>query len=284
MMQRKTTALSAAEIRRRGRAILDGGGGQRLTLILAVITGLAAAVGVFVLGEMVYISGYLIFGSQLWLTVAYYAVMGVAGVFGLLPLLVGIYRPACLAYPPRDNGVILPSLTHSPEKTSGQFPALTEIFHPFTSWRAYGRSLAVGLEILGWFAGMIAIPVAGYRYLTILWDYLTAAGYLPEGFQGLLTSLTMLGCISFGVLALFLSGYRAGFAYLAIVHEDLPLGEVNRYFGGFRRSFVRPFALRLSFAGWVAVSIVGILVPFVAHTIPYLLCCGAVYGAELERK
>ena len=73
-------------------------------------------------------------------------------------------------------------------------------------------------------------------------------------------------------------------AYLAFVHEDLPLGEVNRYFKGFRRSFVRPFVLRISMTGWMLLSVAAVLVPLVLHTIPWGLCCGAMYGAELERK
>jgi hypothetical protein len=83
---------------------------------------------------------------------------------------------------------------------------------------------------------------------------------------------------------LFLSGRRAGFSYLALIHEELPLGEVNRYFKGFDRSFTRPFALRLSMTGWMLLSVAAVLIPFVLHTVPWSLCMGAVYGAELERR
>ena len=276
MTQPMKAAPSASDIRRCARGMLDGGRGQRLTLVLAVITVLTAGVGAYMLGAATYAVGYLIAGDSLWADVAAYAVMGMLGLFGVLPLMMGAYRLACLAYPPRENGVELPRVTAA--------PTLGEVLHPFTSWRAYGRSMAVGLEHLGWFTLMAVIPVVGDRVLTLVLDYLTEAGYLMEEWFEPLVALGGLGFLVFGLLMFFLSGYRAGFAYLAFVHDPLPLGEVNRYFKGFRRSFIRPFVLRVSLLGWVAVSILAVLVPFVAHTIPYGMCCSAVYGGELERK
>ena len=277
MTQRITAKdMSAAEIRRKARDVLDGGRGHRLTLILATVVVLTAAVGAFILGEAVYAVGYLIFGDHLWVDVAAYCVMGLLAIFGVLPLAMGAYRLACLACPPKPCGVDLPVATAK--------PVLAEVFYPFTSRRAYGRSMLPGLELLGWGVLMAVIPIVGYRGLAALYDYLAAEGYLLVEWRDPLTMLTGVGLLLFGLLVLFLSGYRAGFAYLVFVHDPLPLGEVNRYFKGFRRSLVRPLCLRLSLAGWVAVSILAILVPFVAHTIPYGMCCSAVYGAELRRK
>lgn len=266
---------SAFCLRRRARGLLDGGG-RRLTLIFAVVVVLTAAVGAFILGEAAYALGFLIIGDSLWVDVVAYAVMGLSGLFGLLPLTVGAYRLACLAAPPRHGSPNLPVTVKEPQAA--------DLLYPFTSLRAYLRALAVGLELLGWFTLMAVIPAVTARVLTVVFDYLAEAGSLLPQWQSPLTLLSGLACVLFGLLMLFLSGYRAGFAYLAMIHDPLPLGEVNRYFKGFRRSFLRPFLLRVSLAGWVAVSILAVLIPFVAHTIPYGMCCSAAYGAELQRK
>lgn len=276
MTQTVKATPSASDIRHSARGVLDGEGGQRLTLVLAVIAVLTAGVSAYALGSATYAVGFLLAGDSLWLNLAAYGVVGLLGILGVLPLMMGAYRLACLAYPPRDNGVVLPRTAVS--------PSMGELLYPFTTLRAYGRSLALGLELLGWCILVAVIPTAGEWGLTVVLDYLTVAGYMPEVWFEPLVSLGGLGFSSFGLLMLFLSGYRAGFAYLAFVHDPLPLGEVNRYFKGFRRSFFRPLALRLSLLGWVVLSILAVLVPFVAHTIPYGMCCSAVYGGELERK
>jgi hypothetical protein len=107
---------------------------------------------------------------------------------------------------------------------------------------------------------------------------------LDPAAAGILAVMIPLAGLLLGLLALLLSGRRAGFAYLAFIHAPLSLGEVNRYFKGFRRGILAPLALRLSLLGWVALSVVAVLVPFVLHTIPYALCCSAVYGAGMTRK
>jgi hypothetical protein len=183
-------------------------------------------------------------------------------------------------------------------------PELWGLFQPFTSLRAYGRALAVGLEWLGWGLAVFGIPALCFRISSLLQSasdavsdaVSDAAGgtvsgaVLPflEGLDpaaaGILAVMIPLAGLLLGLLALLLSGRRAGFAYLAFIHAPLSLGEVNRYFKGFRRGILAPLALRLSLLGWVALSVVAVLVPFVLHTIPYALCCSAVYGAKMTRK
>ena len=145
--------FSASEIRRRARGILDDGRGLRLTLALAVVVVTTAAVGAFLLGEAVYAVGDLIFGDSLWVDVAAHGVMLLLGLFGVLPLTMGTYRLACLAYPPKHREVELPVVEAQPE--------LAEMLQPFTSWRAYLRSLAVGLELAGWVTLIAVIPLVG---------------------------------------------------------------------------------------------------------------------------
>lgn len=279
MTQPMMTEPTAADMRRRAGGVLDDGRGIRLTLVLAVVVVLTATVGAYILGEAVYGLGFLLLGESVWADVAAYAVMGALGLFGVLPLMMGAYRLACLSYPPRRGDETLPVVA-----SSTVAPALADLFYPFTSLRAYGRTFALVLGFLGWLTLAVAVPAVGFRALSLLLTYAVEEGMLEAALRGPLTLLGGILCLAFGILMLFLSGYRAGFSYLAFVHEPLSLGEVSRYFKGFRRSFIRPFVLRVSLLGWVAVSILAVLVPFVAHTIPYGMCCGAVYGAELRRK
>lgn len=268
----------AAAIRRKAGQAMGYGRGTRLTLILSVVFLLTLAVGIYALSEGVYMAGYLFVGDAPWLNILAYAVMGLLALTLALPLAASVYRQACLAVlgsgfaSPAEN---LPVAQARPEPVG--------FFYPFTSGRAYIRCLAVGLETLAWLTLMVGLPVAGFRSLEGLVAYLENGG-MAGGLGDLLTLGAGILCLAFGVLMLFLSGWRSGFAYLAFVHEDLPLGEVNRYFKGFRRSFVRPFVLRISMTGWMLLSVAAVLVPLVLHTIPWGLCCGAMYGAELERK
>ena len=90
--------------------------------------------------------------------------------------------------------------------------------------------------------------------------------------------------VGIGILLFFLSGKRAGFGYYVFLHESWSMGDVKRYYRGLRRPLGRVFALRLSLTGWVALSVVGCLIPFLVHTIPYGLCLFACYAATLERR
>ena len=278
--QERTARAAAALVRRRARAVLNGlgGRGNRLTLVLASLVLLTVAVGIYSLSAGGYTIAFLLLGDSPWPDMIAYALLGVLGVTVGLPLMASVFRLACLmtlrAYPG--------SVSHDLPVTQ-DVPEPVAIFYPFTSLRAYGRSLAIGLEALGWTVLWAGIPLGGFRLLCLLFDYLAL-----QGVSALLCDLMTLAvfplCLGFGGLMLFLSGRRAGFGFLAFVHEDLSLGEINRYFHGFKRGFVRPFILRMSMVGWIALSILAVLVPFVLHTIPYGLCCGAVYGAELEQR
>lgn len=274
----------AALVRHKARGVLNGFGGKgnRLTLVLAVVLLLTVGVGLYAISVGLYMVGYMVFGDYLWLDAVTYALMGVLGLTLLLPLAASVFRLACLmtlrAYPDSvqaDRPSVLPVTRETPE--------LVRIFYPFTSFRAYRRSMAVGLEALGWTALWAGIPAWGFYLLSRLFDSLAERG-VPAPLCSLMTAAVLPLCLGFGLLMLFLSGRRAGFGFFVFVHDQLTLGEVNRYFRGFQRSFVRPFVLRLSLAGWFALSVLAVLVPFVLHTVPYGLCCGAMYGAGLVRK
>ena len=73
-----------------------------------------------------------------------------------------------------------------------------------------------------------------------------------------------------------------GYGYFVFSREDKSLREINRTFRKRPRGLVKPLLLRLSLLGWIAVSILGVLIPFVVHTIPYALCLSAAYGQEMD--
>jgi hypothetical protein len=87
---------------------------------------------------------------------------------------------------------------------------------------------------------------------------------------------------AFGVL--LLSGFRRGFCYLVFVHEELSLGEVNRYYRALRRPLLPAFCLQLHLLGLYALSVVAVCVPFVFHSIPFGVCCEAAFGRAVTEK
>ena len=265
----------ATMVRRRARRVLEG---NRMTLILAVIVLLVTAMGVYLGSVALYMAGSLYFRDALWLDMATYALMGVLGLFLVLPLGVGVWRLSCLMTLRISDAPHFPGLPYTKDR-----PTLDQLFQPFSSFRAYGRALAVGLESLGWFLLYAGIPAVGFGILHHIFATMSVRG-VHMTLCNLLTLASLVLCVAVGLLLFFLSGRRVGFGYFVFVHDDLALKEVNRYFRGFRRSFARPFALRMSLVGWMLLSVVGVLIPFVIHTVPYALCCSAVYAVGLERK
>ena len=97
-----------------------------------------------------------------------------------------------------------------------------------------------------------------------------------------MAGVVLLG-LGWGFGVLLLSGRRMGFAYFVFVHEELSLSDANRYFRSLRRPVLPALCLRGGMLGAYALSLVGICVPFVFHSIPLGLCCKAVYGRDLSR-
>jgi hypothetical protein len=141
--------------------------------------------------------------------------------------------------------------------------------------------MAVALEGLAFALLAVGAPILCFRLASFSLDMLS-------GVAGFLLVLAKVGvcllCLALSFLVLFLSGRRMGFGYFVFVHESLPLGEVNRYYRGFVRPLIPALCLRVSLAGWVALSAVAVFVPFVFHTVPYGLCCSAAYGRLLKRQ
>lgn len=266
----------ASDIRRQARHVLDGHSGRsshRMTLILALILTLTVAIALYAATAGISVAGFLLFGEIAWVE-AVSNVLLIALLLGLvLPLLTSVLRLACLMSAP--DGETVDGLPVEPP-----YATLSELFYPFTSLRAYGRTMAVGMEGLAWVVLTVGIPILGFRLASL------SLSTLQEQSSALyvlvMIAVTFI-CLGWSFGALLLSGRRAGFGYWVFVHDRLPLGDVNRYFGGFRRPLLPVLCLRLSLAGWIALSVVGIFVPFLLHTAPYALCCSTVYSRSLQR-
>ena len=268
---------TAARIRGEGRAILQGRSGRcghRLTFVLALVTVLTAAIALYMAVACMSMAGDILFGEAVWVD-AVASVLLVALCLGLiLPLIASVYRLACLMAAP--DGTVTDGLPVSVPAAT-----LAELFYPFTSFRAYGRTLAVAMEGLGFTVLTVGVPILLFRLALLHLEL------LKESFpflHGLAVAALVLICLSLGLLAFFLSGKRAGFGYFVFVHEGMTLTDVGRYYRGFKRPLIPAFIQRVSLWGWYALSVVGILVPFLFYTIPYGLCCAAVYSSRLIRK
>lgn len=268
---------SASVTRRQARASLKSrsqGRGHRMILVLSLTIILVVGVALYMAVGCLATAGYILFGEALWVDAAA-AVLTVLLLLGLvLPLCGGVFRLACLMTAPEEG---------SAEDLPVWLPeaSLSELFYPFTSLRAYGRVMAVVMESLGFTALSVGLPILLFRLALLTLRPLTQS---TPVLYALLAVVVFLFCFSLGALFFFLSGRRAGFGYYVFVHDWMPLGEVNRYFRGFRRSFTAVFCLRISLAGWYALSAAGLLVPLLLHAAPYGLCSAAAYARSLRRN
>ena len=274
--QRQGARGQAAELRRQARSVLNGhceGHANRLTLTLSLVLVLTVGIALYAAVSGLYMVGFLLWGDTLWLELTADALLILLLLVLVLPLLTSAWRLACLMTAPDGTAadgfpVSVPAAT------------LSELFYPFTSLRAYGRTMAVAMEGLAWTVGFLGLPILLFRLLSTRVIPLTgAAGSL----NSLLLAASFLACLGLAVGVFLLSGRRAGLGYLVFVHESMTLGDVNRYFKGFDRPMTTVFCQRVSLAGWYALSVVAILLPFVFHTLPYSFCCAAAYSRQLRR-
>ena len=267
---------TASRIRRSARDVLGGHSGgmsHRLLLTLAVITVLTVSFALYAATACLSMAGYLAFADAPWVSATATTLLAALMLALALPLAVSVCRLACLMAAPdgevsRGMAVSVPT------------PSLTELFYPFTSLRAYGRTMAVGMESLAFLVLGLGIPLLAGR-MVWLW-------VLTDVRAVWLRALVIVGLIllglgwAFGIL--LLSGRRMGFAYFVFVHEELSLGDANRCYCSHRRPLLSALCLRLWLLGLYGLSFAAICVPFVWHFIPLGFCCAAVYGRDLTPK
>ena len=266
----------ASDMRGRARDVLgshSGGLSHRLILTLSVIFVMTVSIALYAAVACLATAGYLVFGDALWIDAVANTLLAALELGLAFPLAVSLSRMAALMAAP-DGEVVRGMAVSVPT------PDIAQLFYPFSSIRAYGRTMAVGMESLGFLLAGIGIPILAGR---LVWLSAVEAGVNPWLRALIMVGVVLLGLAwAFGVL--LLSGRRMGFGYFVFVHEELSLGDANRYFRACRRPLLPVLRLRLSLLGWYALSVVGICVPFVFHTIPLGLCCMAVYGRDLSRQ
>lgn len=275
---------SLSRIRRQARDILNShsdGVGNRLIFVLSLLIILTAAMTLYLILGGLYSGAAAILGEQPYLEPTADLLFGLCLVFVILPMLTALWRMACLMTAP--DGEVRDGMTVEVPSVS-----VADVFYPFTSLRAYFRTMTVAMESMAWLILPLVMGIAieaGYNALKV-------AESLPAWLNDqvwlfvadLLRVFLLMACWGVGFLMFFLSGKRAGFGYFVFVHEEMTMKDVKRYFRGFKRPLWRVFALRLSLTGWMILSVVGCLLPLLVHAAPYGLLCSASYAASLERK
>lgn len=265
-----------SQIRGKARDALGGqsmGLNHRLFLTLSLIILITVAGALYAVTYCFSLAGWLIFGDAPWVNALANTLLAALLLGLVLPLAVSVGRLACLMVTPEGSAV------HG--MTVGvSAPSPEDLFYPFTSLRAYGRSMAVGMEALAFLACGIGIPVLAGR---LAWLSMLTAEWDP-----LVGALVMTGTVFLGLLwgfgVLLLSGARLGFSYFVFVHEELSLGDVNRLYCGFRHPLLPALCLRIRLLGAYALSVMGVCIPFVFYSIPLGFCCKAIYGRDLTKR
>ncbi len=245
-----------------------------MLLIGAIILIVTSTLGLYIAVSGLYTAGTLAFGESLWLSPAcdglYYALL----LLLVLPLAGSTYRIAAL---------IAASQMSPPTPLSGMddtpaAPSLSDIFYPFTSFRAYGRTLLVAGEALLWFLLILALPVLLFRVTTLPLAYLSDCAPI---LHGLATIARPVICGLVGLGMLLLSGRRAGLGYYLFTCSRMTARDTARFLHSLHRPLLPILCLRLSFAGWAALSVAGLGFPFLFHTGPLGLMAAAVYARSL---
>ena len=225
---------TAKEIKAEARAVLGGHSGgmsHRLILTLSAVTVLTVSIALYAAVVCLAMAGGLIFGDAPWIDAVTNSLLAALELGLAFPLAVSMGRLACLMAAP--DGEVAHGMA-----VSVPAPDLTHLFYPFTSLRAYGRTMAVGVEGLAFLLGGIGLPILAGR---LAW-----LSMLTAGWETWLRVLTMVGVVilglgwAFGVL--LLSGCRLGFGYFVFVHGELTLGDANRYYRTLRRPCSPPCA------------------------------------------
>jgi len=267
----------AKEIYGQARVVLGGHSGgisHRMILTLSVITVLTVSIALYTAVACLATAGYLAFGEDaLWVDAVSNTLFVALCLVLVLPLTVSVRRLASLMAAP--DGEVLCGMA-----VSVPTPSLAELFYPFASLRAYGHTMAVGMESLAFLLCGIGVPILAGR---LVWLSMQTAGMAPWLRALIMTGMVLLG-IGWGFGTLLLSGLRTGFGYLVFAHEELSLGDVNRLYRSLRHPLLPPLCLRLRLLGLYTLSVLGICVPFVFHSVPLGLCCGAFYGRVLQEE
>lgn len=267
--------LQAAQIRRHAKARLDlPGADHRLQLISAqlmvILLSLAIPMLLDCLAVVIYVLPYFASVDDFaWLVILRGILWGANGLLVVLPLLCGLYRMAV-------------RMTKDENARDVSAMGVWACLYPFTSLRAYGRTLYVGIR------GLL-------RFCLMLMPSAILIGAAAWGLPLLGNSVSPVLCVVLWVLAiaaacLALGGMAvwnardAGLAYFVFAYPERCLADVSDAFKRLPRKASTPLLMRLCLSGWFLLSAAEVLLPLILHTMPYILLCEAVYGQSLETE
>lgn len=269
--------LWAPRLRASARAVLDRpSAGNRLTLVLALVVAMGLGFAIPVMLDCVLLVAAILGGKiALWLEILHGVLFWGSLLFVTLPILCGVYRLAVLMTKNAEQGQEI-------APTPNMKVSLGECLYPFTSAKAYLRTLYVGLQALVSAALVIGVPV-GIGMLSTLWMPLLKEELAPALYVlvWLLHAAVILGS---GIGFLCLVSRRAGMSYGVFAYPDVAVRELNRHFISCRRSVSLVLWLTVGFAGWILLSLVAVFIPFLVHTIPYMMLTAAAYGQFLDLR
>lgn len=271
------SAVYAKPLRKRAKTVLDGAlSGNRLTLVLGIMVTIGLGFAVPMMLDCLLVIADVLSalsdkGEVLWPVVTYAVVAIVVFALFTLPLLVSLFRMAALMMEAHTNAE-----WGRPQKRIG----LGELLYPFTSLHAYGRTLLVALRSVAGVV-LVLVPPAALIVAAAWWVPLVSSG-LPGVVHVLLWIFNIsAACVALAFLAVW-RARAAGFGYLVFCRPDVSVKELYQTFKSCRRTAALPLWLLLSFVGWSLVSLLAVFIPFLVHTLPYMLLSAASYGRFLS--
>ena len=254
------------QVRRAANDILDmEGAHNRLTLILAlaIAIGLGFAVP-FILDCLWLVSA--IFGGDAGkiLETSQQIILYSSLLLLAMPLFLAVYRMAVL--------MTEASQSLRPDTLMTQKIQLHEILYPFTSPKAYARTLLAGLQVCLRWGGIILLPIGFFQLSKALWIPASPKSLTPVSFA--------LGAIAvaLGIGWCMVTCRSWGFAHDVFAHPDMTISQICKA----RRRVKRPLGISL---GKIAVTVIRLIlgalpvcIPLLLHTLPSLMLSSAVWG------
>ena len=270
-MQNSSKYPLVRTIQKNAHTILDAeGAGNRLTLVLGLFVATGMGLFIPILLDCVALLVPILGGTAgVWFSVIYEVLFWGSLLFVTLPLCMAVYRMAVSMVSVHD--ALCPD-TLMPPKIR-----LYECLYPFTSAKAYKRTLVAGLQVVLHLGGTVLLPWCFVRLTNIWLPTIIEMTSAP-----VFMTLAQIGvAILLGLVWLLVGCKYHGYAYLVFAHPEMSLKDcIKRH-----RNCKKPGkeALRLT---WVSLGrgILGALlvwIPLFLHTLPSLMLSWAVYDRDL---
>lgn len=242
---------------------------NRLTLVLGLFVAVGLGFTVPVMLDCLWLVSAILGGTVGdWVEIVRTVLLYASFLLIFLPLCMGVYRMAVRMAETRN--VLCPK-TLMPVKIG-----LHECFYPFTSPKAYARTLVAGAQIVVRWGSVVLVPI-GFVALADLWMP-TLKASLSAGNYELVAFAHCLVLLLLTVLGLIVACRLGGYAYLVFAHPDISLRRLGRTFRALRQPYGKCLLRTLRSAGRVLIGAIPVLIPLFLHTLPHLMLSSALYG------